>query len=336
MLTTLRLAGVVLFGLALDACGDSSRGGAGTSYEVPDAGADAGATFQQCVHHDDCPQHNQLCLLTPGMAVRSCQAPTTAECMPGDAPMGVDVLGCYPGARCQPVTADLSRSGGLCSFQGPRAPAFELDPTTPKISLTEPNALLRYAPTQALTLRWTRPALPADAITVAAIFKRVPQRVGQDNRVANPQDIVWLWASTEPGAAMPGEVSLRAGRTGLAADGSLGPAYPRDRLDAGRYWWFVYALRAGRVVATSDVLSFLVGDDVPSITCSDVETCTRALPAGEASDAVACVGGRCRRRCASDVDCPGAGGRCAFEETVSATGRASIPRGAFCVVTSAM
>lgn len=318
--------------LSFAACAD--RADFSPTSRAGDAGDDDGpfTAVQQCVRTEDCRHHNELCLPTPGQAVRSCQLPPMNAACDVDADGGVgDTSACYPGARCQPVPRDLSMRGGLCSFQGPQAPTFVVDDAAPKISLSEPNALRRYDNTNAVTLRWTRPTLPADAITVAVILRNVPQRDGQTNRLRNPQDLVWIWASTDPGNATPGEVSLSAGHTSVAADGSLGARYATERLGNGRYWWFVYALRAGRVVAASDVVSFRVGPDFVSVPCTTVETCTRALP-GEAADTVACVGGRCRRRCASDIDCPGQGARCEFTMTVTATADENIPRGAFCSV----
>jgi hypothetical protein len=180
-------------------------------------------------------------------------------------------------------------------------------------------------------LRWTPPQLPADAITVAAIFKNVPQRVGDSNRVANPGDLLWIWSSTDPGTSTrPGVVALDAGHRGVTATGEMGPAFGTSRLPAGRYWWFVYALRNGSVVSTSNVLPFRVGSDTAAVACASVDDCTRLIP-GELPDTVSCIASRCRRRCASDLDCPGAGVRCEFETTIASPG--GIRRGAFCTAT---
>lgn len=326
------VAAAAAMSLSFAACA-SELGSPSAALRDGDAGNDAPiSTAQQCARTEDCRNHNELCLLTAGQAVRSCQLPPMGGACDVDADGAVgDTSACYPGARCQPVPRDLSMRGGMCSFQGPQAPAFAVDDDAPKISLSEPNALRSYDSTNPITLRWTRPSLPADAITVAVILRSVPQREGQTNRLRNPQDLVWIWASTDPGNASPGQVSLGAGHSSLAADGSLGARYATERLANGRYWWFVYALRAGRVVAASDVVGFRVGPDFVSVPCASVETCTAALP-GEVADTVACVGGRCRRRCASDVDCPGQGARCEFAERVTASNGENVPRGAFCSV----
>jgi hypothetical protein len=65
----------------------------------------------------------------------------------------------------------------------------------------------------------------------------------------------------------------------------------------------------GVVVAASDVVSFRVGNEFPTVACESVDACTAAI-AGELPDTIACVEGRCRQRCASDLDCPGVGTRC--------------------------
>ncbi len=295
----------------LAACSDMSGG------PTIDRSVDAGPTtnvdagFSGCQRTADCPQNNHICVFRDGTGTGSCEAPPDeGRCNPNDAPTGVDAPGCYPGARCQAVPTTRSMLGGLCSFQSPQAPLFTSPAVLPTISLTAPNLLSELRPADGVQLRWTPPALPADAIVVATVFNRPPQRDGGVNRIANPSDLLWMWSSTAPGAStMPGVVALSAGHRGAPNGASLGPAFGTNQLAAGRYWWFVYALRGGVVVAASDVVSFRVGNEFPTVACGSVDACTAAI-AGELPDTIACVDGRCRQRCASDLDCPGVGTRC--------------------------
>ncbi len=309
--------------LGLSACAsDASAPSAGFDR---DGGVDAPSTGMQCRRTEDCPAHNDVCVFTSGSILGVCgPPPDEGRCDPDEG--ALDAPGCYPGARCQPVPRERSAAGGLCSFQAPQAPVFTSPVALPKISVTAPGALTVLRPTDGVQLRWTPPALPPDAVVVAVVLARPPQRAGAANRIANPADVVWAWASTDPGASTtPGAVALEAGHRGVTASGELGPRYAGNLLPAGRYWWFVFAQRAGVVVAASDVLSFRVGRDFASVACATVDDCTRLIP-GELPDTVGCVEGACRRRCASDFDCPGVGGRCELTVTVSADAR----RGAFC------
>ena len=307
------LATIALYAGAsgLAACSDST--GAEPTAFTPDSGpaATPDASFRGCLRTADCPQHNHICVFLDGTGTGTCEAPPDeGRCNPNEAPAGVDAPGCYPGARCQAVPVTRSMLGGLCSFQSPQAPLFASPTALPKISLTAPNLLSELRPSDGVQLRWTPPALPADAVVVATVFDHPPQRDGSVNRIANPADLLWIWSSTDPGAStMPGVVALSAGHQGAPNGASLGPAFGTNQLAAGRYWWFVYALRGGAVVAASDVVSFRVGNEFPSVTCASVDACTAAI-AGELPDTVACVEGMCRQRCASDLDCPGVGTRC--------------------------
>lgn len=312
----------------LAACGSESA--AGPTFErdasAPDD-ASPGTTLQ-CRRTEDCLAHNHICIFDAGAPVGHCEPPRDGgSCTPtGEAV--IDNESCYPGARCQEVPATQSASGGLCSFEAPLAPLFSLDTDAPKISAAAPNVLTVLRPTDGVQLRWTPPVVPADTITVAVIFKNVPQRQGNTNRVSNPSDLLWIWSSTDPGSSTrPGTVALESGHRGIAANGELGPDMGTNQLPAGRYWWFVYAMRGGSVVATSDVLPFRVGADAAAVRCGTVDDCTRQIP-GELPDNVACITGLCRRRCASDLDCPGVGGHCDLTGTVS--GVSSVRRGAFC------
>ena len=326
---TLLAVGALIGGaLQLAACGNEAS--AGPSFNS-DAGAPDDAlpgTSLQCLRAEDCSAHNHICVFGPGERVGHCEPPPDGgSCTPtGEA--SIDNPTCYPGARCQEVPATQSASGGLCSFEAPLAPLFNLANGAPKISASAPNVLTVLRPADGVQLRWTPPAVPADAITIAVIFKNVPQRQGAINRVSNPSDLLWIWSSTDPGASTrPGTVALESGHRGVTATGELGPSMGTNQLPAGRYWWFVYALRAGAVIATSDVLPFRVGADSVAVSCGTVDDCTRQIP-GELPDTVACISGRCRRRCASDLDCPGAGARCDLASTVP--GVRDIRRGAFC------
>jgi hypothetical protein len=89
----------------------------------------------------------------------------------------------------------------------------------------------------------------------------------------------------------------------------------------------------GGVRATSEVFSFRVGGDIAEQPCTSVDECVALIP-GESADLVACVYGLCRRRCASDMDCPGAGRGCDVTTTLSPPDGGmvdnDIPRGGFC------
>lgn len=323
------LATLVTSAHLLTACSSESNAG-GTSTDPPDAAVDGPVLTQNaCRRTDDCEAHNRICVFAPGAEVGSCEVPPeSGRCAPSGND-GVDNPRCYPGARCQPVEMAQSPIGGLCSFQAPQAPVFTFDTEPPKISATAPGVLTALRPTDGVQLRWAPPAIPADAITVAAIFTNVPQRVSGTNRIANPQDLLWIWSSTDPGASTrPGTVALESGHRGVTTNGEMGPRFGTNQLAAGRYWWFVYAIRNGAVIVTSDVLPFRVGNDFTSIACADVNTCTRMIP-GELPDTVACIAGRCRRRCASDLDCPGVAVRCEFETLVEGN---NVRRGAYCSV----
>ncbi len=316
----------------LAACGSGATSGA--LRDAPDASlaADAPVSPLGCGTTSQCEAHNALCVRDTAAPDGRCAPPTdNGHCTPTGTTTGGMVDNCYPGATCLPVPAMLSARGGMCSFAGAPGEVFRV-PGAPKIALIDPTPFNEYQPTQALTLRWTPPAgTTADTTTVAVLFKRLPQRDANFNRLSNPADIVWIWSSTDPAGAAAGAVSLRAGRRGLRADGSLGPSFDADTLPAGRYWWMTYTLREGAVRAASDAFTFRVGGDVAEQECRVVDQCTALIP-GETADRVACVYGRCKRRCASDLDCPGARRRCATDVTVPSPGGNApmLPRGAYC------
>lgn len=332
---TLVATAVLLAGASgLAACA-SDTGAPGATYFPNDApAATPDASFRGCLRTADCLLLNHICAFRDGTGTGNCEAPPDeGRCAPDLSPAGVDAPGCYPGARCQPVPTTRSALGGLCSFGSPQAPLFTSPTVLPKISLTAPNLLSELGPTDGVQLRWTPPALPADAVVVATVFDHPPQRDGSANRIANPADLLWIWSSTDPGASTtPGVVALSAGHRGAPNGAALGPAFGTNQLAAGRYWWFVYALRGGVVAAASDVVSFRVGNVFPTVACGSVDACTAAI-AGELPDTVACVEGQCRQRCASDLDCPGAGTRCQLGTAVLPIDQERTQRhGAFCTL----
>ncbi|MFO0646185.1 MAG: hypothetical protein U0326_08095 [Polyangiales bacterium] len=321
-LTALSIAAIGFGASVLGACSAGDVSSPSGAFD-----RDAGVKGPQCRRTDDCTTHNLICVFETGSSLGTCQVPPDrGRCTPSS-DAALENPSCYPGARCEPVPTPQSPSGGLCSFQAPQAPLFRLPVTSPKFSATAPGGFTVIRPADGVQLRWTPPAIPADAITVAVVFKNVPQRDGTTNRIANPNDILWIWTSTDPGTSTrPGVVALEAGHRGLSANGEVGPRFGTNQLEAGRYWWFVFALQNGVVLATSDVLPFRVGADFSSVACASVDDCTRMIP-GELPDTVACIANRCRRRCASDLDCPGVGSRCDLDAIVPGSG---VRRGAFC------
>jgi hypothetical protein len=203
----------------------------------------------------------------------------------------------------------------------------------PKISVTSPNVLTVLRPADGISLQWTPPAMSPDTELVAVILKSPPRRVSGANRIANPSDLVWIWSTTAPGEnTLPGRVPLNAGHGGLDAQGGLGVPYARSTLAEGRYWWFVYGIRRGVVTLASDVLSFRVGSGGPQVSCARVDDCVRQI-VGELPDTVACIAGTCRRRCASNFDCPGSPNTCDFVTTLVPTVVSERPpRGGYCAL----
>jgi hypothetical protein len=189
-------------------------------------------------------------------------------------------------------------------------------------------------PTDGISLQWVPPATSPDTTLVAVVLKAPPQRTSQVNRIANARDVVWIWSSTQPGSnTQPGRVPLGAGHRSIDTEGQLGASFGRNTLDEGRYWWFVYGIRGGVVSIASDVLSFRVGAGGPRVSCRDVNQCVTGI-VGELPDTVACIGGMCRRRCASNFDCPGLPGRCDMTSTLVATDvdASRPPRGGYCAL----
>jgi len=304
-----------------------------SSDVASDAGADStGPARASCGISGQCMAHNHVCVLERSGG--TCAAPPLRGLCSPTRSSTPEASDCYPDAVCAPVPRELSSEGGMCTFGNAPGEVFQL-PGVDKIALIGPTQFNEYPQTQPITFRWMPPSRQStDTIAVAVLLKRPPLRDTFSNRLRNVEDIVWIWSSTDPRGAAAGAVSLRAGHRGLRADGSLGPAFETDTLPTGRYWWMTYTLRDGIVRASSDAVTFRVGDDILDRPCSNVSQCIALIP-GETSDRVACVYGRCKRRCASDLDCPGARQRCALDVTLEASSDASstsIPRGAYCML----
>lgn len=316
------LAGVVAASLGLVACGSQEASGAPnpTDADVPEVGR------SPCSVTAECRAHNEVCVRTSSTSSGTCQPPT-GRCNLNVAPESQ----CYPDARCQavPTPGQPTTTEGLCSFQAPARSVFDV--SEPKIELTSPTAVTVLRANDGVSLRWMQARITSDAITVAVVMNEVPSLDGQGNRLARPEKIVWIWSSAEPtGPVMAGAVPLQYGRAGLMPDGRLGAEYGRNTLADGRYWWFVYAIRNGRVFAASDVQPFRVGADYDANRrCAGDTEC---VTAGELPETVACINGFCRQRCASDFDCPPVGSRCALERTftLSQVDSGTVRRGAFC------
>ena len=289
-------------GCNLPSPGDSIRRDAGEVVVPPSADAICGVT-------SNCRNGSTVCVRSPGASMGTCEPPPSqGECQPDGASEG-EAVGCYPSARCSPAPRALSARGGLCTFGGAPLTVFPVSQSA-KIALVGPTQFDVLRADEAVALRWTPPSRQSpDTVAVALVMRRPPQRVEGANRIRNPEDLVWIWSTTAPRGAATGEVSLRAGFDGLNPDGSLRAAYGRDTLPAGRYWWLTFTIANGLLQAASDAVSFRVGEDFSARPCEAVADCLALVP-GETADRVLCLRGQCRRRCASALDCPGAGRRC--------------------------
>lgn len=323
------LALALLFGHILSACTGMSdvRSGPTTGPFAQDV-PDVGQTLMPCGVTANCP-HNQLCFTAGGSMAGQCVEPRNmGRCVPAG-PAGSDPDNCYPGARCIEVPRTMSTLGGMCTFGNAPAAAFRVS-SVEKIALISPTPFEEVGVRESLALKWQPPQRQdVDSIAVTAVLRRPPAIAPDSNRLVNASDIVWIWSSTAPGGAAIGDVPLRSGYASLRADGSLGAPFGRDSLDPGRYWWLTFTIRNGRVEATSDAFSFRVGDDFGPVGCASDAQCAALIP-GETADRVLCFEGRCKRRCASAIDCPGLNRRCALETRVDGDGGVSPPRGAFC------
>jgi hypothetical protein len=290
---------------ALDACGaDAMLSGA--AREV-DGGAPT--LDPTCSRTQDCAA-NRVCQPSPGESVSRCRVPS-GRCSPER--VAVD---CYPDARCETA----SGRDGFCSFRPAVRMVFN---TTSTIALERPNRESDLSATSGVLLQWTPLRGVSGAVTLAVITDAIPTLDFATGRIQNADRVRWIWSSAEPGGpVMDGTVPLRYGRAGVLRDGRLGAAYGGDTLPAGMYYWFVYAMLRGEVVASSVAQTFRVGLAVP-----DLRRCTTVSDCFESSaDALLfdCITGLCKRRCASDLDCET--GRCALEAPPPSGGR----RGAFC------
>lgn len=301
-------AGAALVGaLSLSACGADSASLAGGA----DFDAAAVSRDPVCSRTQDC-EANRVCQPSAGETVSRCRIPS-GRCSPER--VAVD---CYPDARCETA----SGRDGFCSFRPPVRVVF---PVSSSIALERPNRESDLTTTGGVLLQWSPLRGVSGAVTVAAIMDTVPSLDVTTGRIRNSEAVRWIWSSAEPGGpVMEGTVPLRYGRAGVFRDGRLGPMYPGDTLPRGTYYWFVFAVVRGEVVASSVAQTFRVGLPVPDLrTCASASDCFES-----AADALLydCLSGYCRRRCASDIDCDT--GQCEVDAPPPAAGR----RGAYCAL----
>lgn len=307
----------------LSACANSGDASPMTGRE---GGADSGAfaaARQSCTVTADCDARNEVCG-RPGTAFAGQCVPPSGMCQP-EAPIEGQ---CYPDARCD-VSLRLAEGQGYCSFQAPARPVF---PVERRIELGSPLAITELLATSGFSFQWQPLRGVAGAITVAMVSTQPPTFDPISGRLTNRGDVVWAWSTAEPGdatggsRAMDGTVPVRFGRRGVARDGTFGPRWTGDTMPPGQYWWFVYAISQGEVVATSVAQGFVV-----AAAPTRPQRCSRSTECvgpGELPELFECYQSQCRRRCASDLDCRAAGTTCAFEDTVLAS--AGVRRGAFC------
>lgn len=303
-------AGAALLGaLSLSAC--SADAALGSSRETPEAGVSLDPV---CTRTQQCAA-NRVCQPSPGENLSRCRVPS-GRCSPER--VAVD---CYPDARCETA----SGRDGFCTFRPPVRVVF---PASSSISLEQPNRESDLTPTGGVLLQWSPLRGVSGAVTVAAIMDDVPSLDVATGRIRNSDKVRWIWSSAAPGGpVMEGTVPLRYGRAGVLRDGRLGPMYPGDTLPRGTYYWFVFAVARGEVVASSVAQSFRVGLPVPDLrTCATVSDCFESAADAQLYD---CLSGLCRRRCASEIDCDT--GRCDTEAPSPSDGR----RGAYCALDAA-
>lgn len=298
--------GVALASRLLLACSAESSTG------VPnreDGGVDGGS----CLRDEDC-VHNEVC------RANACAAPS-GRCNPE----GAGERDCYASARCDTTTTGAGALG-YCTFTAPPRQVF---PTESRITLESPNPDTPQDPRFGFTMRWQPLRGASGAVTVAAVLDAPPQLDVNTGRLTNWQSVKWIWSSAEPGGTasdpvMDGSVPLRFGHTSVSREGQLGAPATRDTLDTGRYFWLVYVIRQGEVIASSAVQWFVVGEPVlrPSSCVRDGD----CRGPGELPETHSCVGGVCLARCASDFDCRGTGLVCALGVTFPG----DVRRGAYC------
>ncbi len=303
MLRLLSLSGVALASFALGACGaDSAR--------APDSlGAircNRLTVGETCDRDEQCDPHLHCILADPADPKTTCQ-PVSGQCIPGADPRTT----CFRGARCEATTA----TSGLCTFS-PVSPVFfatdrELTVLGPDDRFTTHlQAGQRIA--GGFSFRWEAPALRADAITVVAVLSKPPRRSPVGNRIANVEDIVWMWTSdtAEDGAAQT--VDISAGRAGVRPDGTVSTTRVQG-LGAAEYFWIAFTIEQGRVTASSRMRRLSVLPASGSLgsagMCEETEAQCVARMGGVSED-WACVHGQCVPRCSSDLDCVARGMRC--------------------------
>lgn len=302
------------------ACSSESAGLTNVQPEF-DAGVDGGGR-QPCDRTAACTALNEVCIRRDG--VNGFCEPPSGSCQP-EAPIEGQ---CYPDARCD-LSAVTPDGRGRCSFQPPSRAVFPLDT---RITLEAPTQDTEIFPTTGFSFRWQPLRDGAGAVTVAMVSRQPPSFDPARGRISNWASVVWAWSSAQPGntagdgRAVDGTVPVRFGHRGVSRDGAFGPPWDADTLPAGQYWWFVYSIRGGTVVATSVAQAFYVGA-LPARPQRCAVSTDCVLP-GDLPELFECYATQCRRRCASDVDCRAQGTRCAFDGRVMLLG--DVRRGAFC------
>lgn len=321
------LASLALTGASaalLHACADSDAATAGSREGAGDAGFGAPAR-QQCVRTADCDARNEVCA-RPGTPLAGLCVPPSGSCDPEGPIEGQ----CYPDARCD-VSLRAPDGRGSCSFQAPARAVF---PVESRIALEAPRADTELLADSGFSFQWQPLRGVAGAVTVAMVSTQPPAFDPLSGRITNRADVVWAWSTAEAGngpdgsRAVDGTVPVRYGRRGVSRDGTFGPPWGADTMAPGQYWWFVYAIAQGEVVATSVAQGFVVaGAPARPRTCARSAQC---VGPGDLPELFECYQGQCRRRCASDLDCRAEGTACGFGETVRVTPDAGVRRGAFC------
>jgi hypothetical protein len=311
---------------ALSACG-ADQATAGPSFE---GGIDGGVgvpSRQPCRVTANCDARNEVCVRTGGVELGEC-VPPSGTCDP-EAPIEGQ---CYPDARCD-LSVRRPDGQGSCSFQSPARAVFPA--VDVRILLDAPRAETELFPTSGFSFQWQPLRGVAGAVTVAMVTRAPPTFDPLSGRITNRGDVVWAWSTAEAGntagdtRAVDGTVPVRFGHAGVARDGSFGPPWGRDSMPAGAYWWFVYAIRQGEVVATSVAQGFVVGAaPARPVSCDPAVGASACVGPGELPELFECYQSQCRRRCASDLDCRVEGTVCRFDATVIAG--AGVRRGAFC------
>ncbi len=312
--------GAVMAARVMASCGAGSNAAGLFSPDAGTAADAAGGTpaVVSCQTIADCPS-DQICRRNFSTDfLGHCETPTGSCDGPADT---ADLTGrCYPGSRCD-LSGLGSGSTGLCVFSPASRAAF---PTAGTISLDSPTERTALTAMDGFTLQWgALPANASGATTVAVIMTALPVRDPATNQLRNWTHVRWIWSSADPGGAVQeGAVPLRFGARGLNPAGGLSATrWQQDTMDEGTYWWFVYAIDRGSVVASSAVQRFRVGPDRnPQRSCNTEEECVEA---GDFPETAACIQARCMRRCASDLDCPAVGSRCDFTVTVTGQNRHS-------------